>query len=215
TWTPRVCGPARSSPRSPLRATSGRPNRSTRTTCRSTPTATPATSRVPAGSSPSGRRPPERWTPPDCCGGRVFGVGRGAAERARSGQGDAERGDAAHVEPGRVRRPDHAQDDLFAGGTAGDESRGPVVETQGRDRAGAGAARAAGLGAGDVDGEDLAQRAGQRVPVRVVVLDHVAIVHRQPPVGPNRSVLILRAAWPRASSTSAAVSTNPVGPQTK
>ena len=58
----------------------------------------------------------------------------------------------------------------------------------------------------DVDREDLAQSTGHHIAIQ--------ICHRQPPVGPNRSVLILLESTPPVTSTSATDSTNPVGPQT-
>jgi methionine-S-sulfoxide reductase len=53
-----ACGRARSSPRSPQPARSGRPNLSTRTTWSATPTATPATTSARGGGSSTGRTLP-------------------------------------------------------------------------------------------------------------------------------------------------------------
>src|SRR5207248_3596793 len=61
------------------------------------------------------------------------------------------------------------------------------------------------LGGRHVAGEDLLEQPGDRVPVGV---------HRQAPVGPNRSVRTLRGSWPRSTRSRAASSTNGVGPQT-
>src|SRR4029450_2414185 len=63
---------------------------------------------------------------------------------------------------------------------------------------------------GELDDEDVLEKPGDRVAVRV----HVTSFHGHPPVGPKRSVLMVCGSLPSCTSSSATCSTKPVGPQT-
>src|SRR4051794_8172223 len=125
-----------------------------------------------------------------------------------SGVRDAEVGEAAEVEEGVRGGADHAEQDRVAVGAAGDHAGRVDVQPGLGEDAGLAAAVAPAERRGQVDGEQLAQRAGSRIAVEV------GLCHRGPPVGPNRSVLTFAGSCPAATKRSATVSTNGVGPQT-
>src|SRR5438105_778922 len=102
---------------------------------------------------------------------------------------------------------DHHEQDAAAARAAGDGSRGTQVDAHLGEQSGVATAAADAARRCHLLVEELIKRPGDRVAVECL--------HRaQPPVGPNRSVLICMASCPALTSSSAIASTNPVGPQT-
>src|SRR6266540_4464006 len=101
----------------------------------------------------------------------------------------------------------HPQEDLVAGGTAGDHAGSVVKDPNPGHGPGPPAVAAARHGGGDVGAEDVVERAGECVAVG----PHHRAGHSCPlqaPLGPNRSVLIRSGAYPWSTSRLATASAN-------
>ena len=103
-------------------------------------------------------------------------------------------------------RDQHHHDGVTAG-TADDGARRAGVDAQLGDRGCSTAVAAAADDGSHLPAEYGEQVAGERIAVKYVG-------HVNPPVGPNRSVLIALGCWPLSTSAAAAASTKTVGPQT-
>ena len=112
-----------------------------------------------------------------------------------------------------MRRPDRPEKDGRAIRASQHDSHRRRVVAQGADRSRRAAGVALNLSGRDIGREDLAKSARGGVAVQ----DETQIVIRDyagPPLGPNRSVLIMEASWPSSTRKLETSSTKGVGPQT-
>src|SRR4051794_9441131 len=112
---------------------------------------------------------------------------------------------AAHVEPEALRRAHQPDHDVIAMRATKHGAHRAAIDTRLRDIAFGVAALANDGRGGYVESEQFAQKPAHRIAVERFVVG--LRLHRQPPVGPKRSVLINVRSWPRSSMICAALST--------